>query len=83
MSRPAPHIPLILRFTRYGLPALIALTGVVIMDTNLALSVALVGVAAIVWLLSWFYRFGVTGDNARETEEQARIFFDEHGHWPD
>jgi hypothetical protein len=25
----------------------------------------------------------VTGDTERQKEEDARLFFDEHGHWPD
>jgi hypothetical protein len=29
-----------------------------------------------------FY-FLITGRNDREEEEEARRYFDEHGHWPD
>jgi hypothetical protein len=29
------------------------------------------------------YRIGVQGDRERDTEQSARDFFDEHGHWPD
>ena len=36
-----------------------------------------------VWLLNFFFRVGVKGDRDRDTEDRARAFFDEHGHWPD
>ncbi len=35
--------------------------------------------AAVGWLI-WI---GATGDRDREEEEEAREFFDRHGHWPD
>jgi hypothetical protein len=36
-----------------------------------------------VLLLNVLYRIGVEGDKERDTEQSARDFFDEHGHWPD
>jgi hypothetical protein len=33
-------------------------------------------IAVIVWFL-------VTGRNDRDDDEEARRYFDEHGHWPD
>ena len=35
--------------------------------------------AAIVWLVRTIF----TGNDERYEEEEARQFFDEHGHWPD
>jgi hypothetical protein len=42
-----------------------------------------VGAGLSVWLLNVLYRVGVTGDRERATEDEARDFFDRHGHWPD
>ena len=39
---------------------------------------ALIGFAAVVWLIVYSTR----GDTARSSEERAREFFDEHGYWP-
>jgi hypothetical protein len=36
-----------------------------------------------VLLLNVLYRIGVQGDKERDTEQAARDFFDQHGHWPD
>ena len=36
-------------------------------------------VAGIIWIL-WVMRHG---DEDRHQEDRARLFFDEHGHWPD
>jgi hypothetical protein len=36
-----------------------------------------------VLLLNVLYRIGVQGDRERDTEQEARDFFDEHGRWPD
>ena len=35
--------------------------------------------AAVGWLIKTIF----TGNDERAEEEQARAFFDEHGHWPD
>jgi hypothetical protein len=34
-------------------------------------------------LINFLYRLGVAGDREREAEERARVYFDEHGEWPD
>ncbi len=73
---------------RYGLPAVILLAGIVallVSDTLTGLEgLAMgIGVAASVLLLNGLYRIGVKGDLERDDEEAARVFYDEHGHWPD
>lgn len=37
---------------------------------------AVVGIGWIIWVMR-------NGDKDRDAEDLARIFFDEHGHWPD
>jgi hypothetical protein len=39
---------------------------------------AVLGFAAIIYLVWIAYR----GDGARDREDAARAFYDEHGHWP-
>jgi hypothetical protein len=36
-----------------------------------------------VLLINFLYRLGVSGDREREDEERARVYFDEHGEWPE
>ena len=73
---------------RYVLPGVILLAGVVallVSDTLTGLEgLAMgIGVAGSVLLLNVLYRIGVKGDLERDDEEAARVFYDEHGHWPD
>jgi hypothetical protein len=44
-----------------------------------AIFICVLCVAGIVWII-WVMR---NGDNDRHDEDRARLFFDEHGHWPD
>ena len=79
----------LLFFTRYVVPALIALTGVIVMivveDRQVAFEIGgmFLGAAIAVVLLNLFFRMGVSGDKDRDREEEARVYFDRHGHWPD
>jgi hypothetical protein len=73
---------------RYVLPAAIALGGVLALifsDTINGLDgfAMGIGVAGSVLLLNVLYRVGVSGDLERDDEEAARVFYDEHGRWPD
>jgi hypothetical protein len=44
---------------------------------------AMFGAGLSVWLLNLFFRVGVAGDRERDAEDRARVFYDEHGYWPD
>jgi len=73
---------------RYVLPAVIAITGVVVLMFNQSISglegfAMGIGVAGSILLLNILYRVGVSGDRERDEEEAARVYFDEHGRWPD
>jgi hypothetical protein len=74
---------------RYGVPLAILVTGVVVFavvsDREVAVEIGAMfwGVAVAVFLLNFFFRMGVSGDVDRDREEEARAYFDEHGHWPD
>ena len=78
----------LLVFVRYVLPALIVVGGLVPMlvsDSSTALhgGMGVIGAGIAVWLLSFFYRVGASGDRERDAEEEARLYFDRHGRWPD
>jgi hypothetical protein len=42
-----------------------------------------VGAGLSVLMLNWMFRLGVSGDEERDQEEQARRYLEQHGHWPD
>lgn len=88
MSDPSDDRPRTMIAVRYVLPGMILLAGVVALLVSDTLSglegLAMgIGVAASVLLLNVLYRVGVKGDLERDDEEAARVFYDEHGHWPD
>jgi hypothetical protein len=73
---------------RYVLPAVIALAGVLVLVFNRTINglegfAMGIGVAGSILLLNVLYRVGVSGDRERDEEEAARVYFDEHGRWPD
>ena len=75
-------------WVRTWLPAAIIVSGVVLAALmhnagGLDGGVLLVSAGMSVWLLNWFYRLGVRGDEERDAEDAARVFFDTHGYWPD
>jgi uncharacterized membrane protein len=99
MKDDAPLTPgrVILAATRIWLPLMIAVAGVVLIVLGHASlsdqaggdaieagsGVALLIVAIIVWMVNWMFRMSVESNREREVEEQAREYFDRHGHWPD
>ena len=69
---------------RWGFPIALALAGVVIaLAGEQGPGEGIVGAAACVALGTAFLRFSFSDTRDREREEEARRFFDEHGHWPD
>ena len=78
----------LLVFVRYVLPALIVTGGVIPMlvsDSSSAFhgGMGIIGAGIAVWLLSFFYRIGASGERERDAEDEARLYFDRHGRWPD
>ena len=77
-----------LRFVRYGLPAVLVLAGFVLLiaapdSTRYEGFSMCVGAGLSLLLLNWLFRIGATGDRERDEEEAARDYLSEHGHWPD
>jgi hypothetical protein len=76
--------------TRLWLPVGIAVAGVVAIVIGhgrtsspwAGAGVGLIIVALIVWMINWLFRMGVESNREREREEQARDYYDRHGHWP-
>jgi hypothetical protein len=78
----------LLLFARYVLPGLIVAGGIVAIlvgDSDSAFhgGMGVIGAGIAVWLLSFFYRVGASGDRERDAEDDARAYFDRHGRWPD
>lgn len=73
---------------RYGLGAVLVLAGIVMIAVNpggfgvdgFAMAV---GGGLSVLLINFLFRLGVSGDEEREREEEARRYLDEHGVWPE
>jgi hypothetical protein len=80
---------MLLPIVRYGVPGLIFLAGCIVaaVDSDsqrgLEIGAMLIGSAFAVLLMNVFFRIGVQGESDRDREEAARVYFDEHGHWPD
>jgi hypothetical protein len=77
-----------LRFIRYGLPALLVLAGFVLLfaapDSSRYEGFSMcVGAGLALLLLNVLFRFGATGDRERDDEAAAREYMATHGHWPD
>jgi hypothetical protein len=92
-ARPAPQGPgptrkRRLRWLRTWLPLSIVASGLILMavtrtETGVEGGVMLVSAGLSVWLLNWLYLVSVRGERDRDREDEARAFFDRHGHWPD
>jgi hypothetical protein len=75
--------PITVNAVRYGIPAVLFVAGTVVWGMGEAAGGALfISAATAVLLLNFLFRIGVEGDKARDKEEEARRYFDEHGHWP-
>ncbi len=78
----------LLNFVRFILPALIALSGLLLAALGQRESAyeaggLLISAGASVALLNLFYRIGVKGDKDRDREASARDCYDRTGRWPD
>lgn len=72
---------------RYGVPALIALAGVVVIVVGsgtvaTAAGIALIGVAVLVFGINFLARLTVSSQDEREREQRAREEFSRTGRWP-
>jgi hypothetical protein len=79
----------VMKIVRIWLPAAILAAGVLLIivrggdETSIEGAAALWGAGLSVALLNWLHRIGVSGDSARDDEDEARAYFDRHGRWPD
>ena len=73
-------------FVRWILPALIVVGGLIAIiaaPDEAEAGAMIVGAGLSVWLLNLLYRVGVSGERDRHREDEARDYYDRHGHWPD
>ncbi len=73
---------------RYLLPAGLVAAGFLCLlvapeSTRLEGWAGFTGAGLSILLLNVLYRIGVSGDQERDTEQNERDYFDEHGHWRD
>jgi hypothetical protein len=78
----------VLRFVRYGLPALLIVAGFVLLfaapDSSRYEGFAMcVGAGLALLLLNLLFRIGAQGDRERDREAAAREYLATHGRWPD
>jgi uncharacterized membrane protein YoaK (UPF0700 family) len=73
-----------LNAVRYGIPAALFIAGTIVSAVgSVAAGALFISAATAVLLLNFLFRIGVEGDKERDREEAARVYFDEHGRWPD
>jgi hypothetical protein len=72
---------------RYGIGGAMVIGGIVLLiavpGTGVDGFAMAVGGGLAVVLLNLLFRMGVSGDQERVREQEARDHFDEHGEWPD
>jgi hypothetical protein len=72
---------------RYGIGAVMVIAGIALLlavpGTGVDGFAMAVGGGLAVLLINVLFRMGVSGDEERAREEQARVYFDENGVWPD
>jgi hypothetical protein len=82
-------VNVVMKFVRIWLPVTILAAGLLLIvvrggdETSIEGAAALWGAGLSVALLNWLHRIGVSGDSARDDEDEARAYFDQHGRWPD
>jgi hypothetical protein len=75
-------------FLRYGLPVILFLVGIALgfafgWDlTGVEACAAMWAAGASLFLMNLLMRMGISGDKDRDTEDEARAYFDRHGRWP-
>lgn len=71
---------------RYGIPLAMAIAGIVALAIGgdaAGAGIVLIGSGAIVLLLNVLFRISIVSNRERDVEEEARRYYDRHGHWPD
>src|SRR3954462_8048355 len=75
-------------FVRYVLPSLLTVAGLILIvikpeGATLHGGMGIIGAGLAAFLFAFLSKVSMTGDTFRDSEEEARQFFDEHGYWPD
>jgi hypothetical protein len=87
-TRSNEPVGLLTLFVRYGVGLIGVVAGLVVLVLNPGgFGVdgfgLLEGAGLSVLMLNWMFRVGVAGDRERDSEEAARRYLEEHGHWAD
>jgi hypothetical protein len=82
-----PARPALMALLRYVLPGAVVVAGLVVMalgsETDLEGGGGIVSAGLAIFFVNWLFRTGAAGDLERQREDEAREYFDRHGHWPD
>ena len=73
---------------RYLLPSALVIAGLALIvikpeGATLHGGLGIIGAGLAAFLFAFLAKVSMSGDKFRDHEEEARRFFDEHGHWPD
>jgi hypothetical protein len=72
---------------RYGIGGVMVLAGILLLlfvpETGVDGFAMAVGGGLAVVMLNMLFRLGVSGDEERRREEDARNYYDQHGEWPE
>ena len=73
---------------RYVLPAALTVAGLALIvikpeGATLHGGLGIIGAGLAAFLFAFLAKVSMSGDKFRDREEEARRFFDDHGHWPD
>jgi hypothetical protein len=76
---------MLLWLVRYGIGLALIVGGIVAAAAGASVEIGMMAVGGGIGIiaLNAVFRLGASGDLEREREEEARRYFDEHGHWPD
>jgi hypothetical protein len=69
---------------RWGLPLGLIVAGIVLVGRSPeGVAEAVIAAALCVLVANWILRVGFSDAEDRDREEEAREYYDVHGHWPD
>jgi hypothetical protein len=87
MSQPGEYRRTLI-VVRYVLPSALVIAGLVLIGieprgSTLHGGLGIIGAGLAAFLFAFLAKVSMSGDEFRDREEEARVFFDEHGYWPD
>lgn len=88
IEKPRRRLSAGMLFVRYGIAAIVILTGLILVirdphsHTTAEGAGGIIGAGLAILAANWFFRFGAKGDHDRDVEAAARDYYTVHGEWP-